>query len=454
MGRRSVSGYVQPVSPLPPQVPLIYVANPRPNPEQQESPKFKTTPASQEDARLTSPTVKAEDPILSASLDTVPPFFKALGAVAGVAALLNFLWKWWEYQDQTLERASDRILKKFEMSAGFELYTSDFDSTKIPREALEADLEKFLCDAEFNTFGFILAVSGCGKSTAVRRVLQNSKMTGAVYFEFPSIPTGAAVAAFANLLDFYGFPLNGGATATNLASNDLEWSKLYPSLQLASLKYKNKNKKPAVLVLDNSNKLAKNNLPLLESLMEFAKGCADGRVLRVVFLGNDSSTLPIFNKFSAFNRAEAFISKNLDLPDSEAAEFLVKKRNFEPTLAQDLVEKVAGGRFAILNAVSKTSSVQRTLAAYWGTTSSRLKKLGLTPNDPFFKQLCEEKEVGRWIAEASFSDEAVQAMLECNILAVDGSSYLSFHSRHIETYFHQFHNGKAEIAPEPPSQHI
>jgi len=82
MGRRSVSGYVQPVSPLPPQVPLIYVANPRPNPEQQESPKFKTTPASQEDARLTSPTVKAEDPILSASLDTVPPFFKALGAVA------------------------------------------------------------------------------------------------------------------------------------------------------------------------------------------------------------------------------------------------------------------------------------------------------------------------------------------------------------------------------------
>lgn len=67
--------------------------------------------------------------------------------------------------------------------------TSDFDSTKFPREALEADLEKFLCDAEFNTFGIILAVSGCGKSTAVRRVLLNSKMTGAVYFEFPSIPS-------------------------------------------------------------------------------------------------------------------------------------------------------------------------------------------------------------------------------------------------------------------------
>lgn len=79
-------------------------------------------PFSQENARLTSPAVKAENPILSASLDSVPPFFKALGAVAGVATLLNFLWKWRQYEDQTLERASDRILKKFEMSAGFGPY--------------------------------------------------------------------------------------------------------------------------------------------------------------------------------------------------------------------------------------------------------------------------------------------------------------------------------------------
>ena len=62
-------------------------------------------------------------------------------------------------------------------------------------------------------------------------------------------------------------------------------------LDRAAKEYKQKHKKPPVLIIDNINYLAQKAPEILEVLQEHAKQCADNRSLVVIFVISEGQAL-------------------------------------------------------------------------------------------------------------------------------------------------------------------
>jgi len=95
------------------------------------------------------------------------------------------------------------------------------------------------------------------------------------------------------------------------------WRRICPLLSAAVLTYEKKYRKPAVLIFDNINFYAKYNPKLLERMQLFAKECADARHARIIFVGSESLSMPIFQKASAFSRSTLFTSQHLDITEQD-----------------------------------------------------------------------------------------------------------------------------------------
>eukprot|EP00669_Euglena_mutabilis_P009677 TRINITY_DN4528_c0_g1_i2.p2 TRINITY_DN4528_c0_g1~~TRINITY_DN4528_c0_g1_i2.p2 ORF type:complete len:121 (+),score=19.21 TRINITY_DN4528_c0_g1_i2:611-973(+) len=90
-------------------------------------------------------------------------------------------------------------------------------------------------------FGVVFDVSGCGKSTAIRKAIRALNPSGGViYFDTPESPQNF-VAELATMLDFYGVPSD---LKTRLQerkeTNIVAWGLLRSILEKAAVDYKAK----------------------------------------------------------------------------------------------------------------------------------------------------------------------------------------------------------------------
>ena len=234
------------------------------------------------------------------------------------------------------------------------------------------------------------------------------------------------------------------------------WSAMTPWLLKAAKAYKTKHGRPAVLVLDAADFIAKEDPPLFMKLLEFAKAASDAGTLRVVFGSSEGHVLPLLEKVSARSRALEPYEIG-DLSDADAVEFVVK-RGVPPDQARELVSTVAGGRFSTLGSLAVSvkggESVPAVRAKMWSRTESRLSYLGLLPaaGQPLFLALVQSSRLNHVSAVSlleagGLSHEAAWAMLdkllETDILAVHPDGTVTAHDRFVQTYL------TSEIPQEP-----
>ena len=234
------------------------------------------------------------------------------------------------------------------------------------------------------------------------------------------------------------------------------WESVEPWLLKAAKAYKTKHGRPAVLVLDAADFIAKADPPLFMKLLEFAKAASDAGTLRVVFGSSEGHVLPLLEKVSARSRALKPYEIG-DLSDADAVKFVVK-RGVPPDQARELVSTVAGGRFSTLGSLAESvkggDTVPTIRAEMWTRTQSRLSYLGLLPaaGHPLFLALVQSSRLNHVSAVSlleagGLSHEAAWAMLdkllETNILAVHPDGTVTAHDRFVQTYL------TSEIPQEP-----
>jgi len=219
------------------------------------------------------------------------------------------------------------------------------------------------------------------------------------------------------------------------------WRRICPLLATAVLMYEKKYRKPVVLIFDNINFYAKYNPKLLERMQLFAKECADARHARIIFVGSESLSMPIFQKASAFSRSTLFTSQHLDITDAEAAMYLKENYNLPMFRSRALVKLVAGGRFSILNKIGDfpaTKPLRQIISPFWRQTRDSLYSLGLDPTDRFFYALVTKSTVASLDPVTKNMD--IAGLLRLDIITQDPDENLFFHSRHVLTFFLQFHS--------------
>lgn len=98
------------------------------------------------------------------------------------------------------------------------------------------------------------------------------------------------------------------------------WAGIEVALVAAAAAFKAAHKRPATLVLDNVDVIAKDNPVFMIKLQRFAKAMADDGSLRVVFVSSGGTALALM-KESAWSRAEAPTEVG-DIDDKDARTYL------------------------------------------------------------------------------------------------------------------------------------
>lgn len=78
----------------------------------------------------------------------------------------------------------------------------------------------------------------------------------------------------------------------------------------------------------------------------------------------------------------------------------------EPTRGQELVARLAGGRFVLLNQYGKPQyadiHVSQLLSSVWDITDKSLKALSIKPTDDLFRKLVAQSQVPKWDSHRVF----------------------------------------------------
>lgn len=197
----------------------------------------------------------------------------------------------------------------------------------VPRPALERKLGKVLRPRTTLKYGVICGAHGTGKSTAVRKVVRavgSDGVNGVVYYhvgdEVNQFVTGlgAVLGHTTAAVDVQG----GTSRALSRTTKEEAptWAGIEVALVAAAAAFKAAHKRPATLVLDNVDVIAKDNPVFMIKLQRFAKAMADDGSLRVVFVSSGGTALALM-KESAWSRAEAPTEVG-DIDDKDARTYL------------------------------------------------------------------------------------------------------------------------------------
>jgi len=437
------SGLLQTGAPLPPQVSSsepASISQPRTYLSQEPWMSVRIDPEIQDRGPLTAPAIVDKT---SQDQNSILQF---VGRFTGLAAFGTLFWTIYQSSQYSKGAITNRILRAIEAGKGLEPYEGPDSEikSKVDRGELIKEVKTFLHPLEVDQYGIFLGPHGSGKSTAVRQALKESGTQGAVYFMAPTVRGGATPLVM--LLDAQPLPSPAKDRGGMHQSDFDTWEALRPFLTTALVNYKRKHGKPALLIFDNINYFAVNMPDLLLEFQLFSKECADQRLSRVVFVGSESLALPVFKGSSAISRADFFSSEYLDITDDQAVEFLQRKYGVPSQRAQDLVKWVTGGRFCLLNNVCRRAStvpISNIISPYWEDTEDALRLLGIAPGDDFFRKLVTEKKIPSRDPSAKKID--ITGLLRLNIITEDCNRYLSFHSRHVSTFFQQYHGESKEM---------
>jgi DNA replicative helicase MCM subunit Mcm2 (Cdc46/Mcm family) len=243
----------------------------------------------------------------------------------------------------------------------------------VAREALEAELLKTMrCTTD--RYIVVIGDHGTGKSTLVAKVA--TEMEGALYVfasEREVVKAGlckdlvealggerptAPLKQFWHKIMDEGEPTTSAIddTLTNPPTGEKETNLdcALDTFERAAARFKLKNKRRAVLVVDNVNLIARKDLGLLMTLQEKAKFAADNQLYTVVFVCTDGGAPTRMKgklrspwqllKFSAdsatensaWSRAREF--RVGDMSIDEAMEYLREGRQQDPALARRIIE--------------------------------------------------------------------------------------------------------------------
>ena len=311
----------------------------------------------------------------------------------------------------------------------------------VPRPALVADLAALMRPGSTDHYALVVGESGTGKSTAVReavRSLQSPK--GAIYFSAPELVASfssdlARAVGYAPPFDPLAsvFSRLGGQPSAN--AGGIAWPLLRRALEVAAARFYAKHARPAVLVIDAADFVAKKEPHFLLDLQNFAKVCADMGTLRVVFVSSEGVVLPLMRASSSWSRALAPYEVQ-DIGDAQAVGYLSNRGVARP-VAEEAVRTVTGGRFALLLHVASAAAmkpladIRKELDM---TTDSTIMDLQLAPTHAFFRALITEGFVPSNSARAHLPVASLDALLGKNIIALHPDGAYTVHARHVESF--------------------
>jgi hypothetical protein len=373
------------------------------------------------------------------------------GTVLVTGGVLGYIW--WTRRPSAV--AND-VLRTFESGGqlGWSLGFKEDLEAGIKRPIVENTLEQLFFGKGRAAYILIVGEHGTGKSTIVRRVIRERKgVNGAIYVNVPTNLTkfgdvvSEAVAYSADFVELVaGVRRRINATTKEerepLPSEEpmATWNSVSDSIKAASIKFHEKHGRPAVLIFDSSERIAKASPAFLAELQEFAKDMTDSGILRVVFVSSDGSVLAQLRGRSAWSRALKPPFEVGDISDADAVEFL-KGKGVEEEQATEAVRDITGGRFALLTdylSAYKSVGNKVALREFWNSIEEQLsERVKLPPDHAFFRKMVEQGCVDSATARSLVSEETRKALLSGNIVAAHyaRTQALTFHSRYVETFF-------------------
>jgi hypothetical protein len=166
-----------------------------------------------------------------------------------------------------------------------------------------------------------------------------------------------------------------------------------------------------------------------------------------VFVSSDGTALPFLMSKSAWSRASTF--EIGEISDEDAVQYLVD-RGIPKDVAENAVHSFTGGLFRFLKAFVSRYSRGQILDEIIDdeNTALHLKmvELGIS-QDAVFKHLLTHKFIRAGDAIAMLSKKEIDALVASNILAAHPDNTLTFHHRHVATWFAE--NDEAKEGGEP-----
>ncbi|RHZ65139.1 hypothetical protein Glove_319g144 [Diversispora epigaea] len=297
----------------------------------------------------------------------------------------------------------------------------------IKRENLENTLIKILQNTSGKNYFLIMGEHDTGKSTLIQNTIMKLKEPkGVVHFECP-LEVNDFAKELANHLNFEH-------------SKYPTWNLLKTQLVDMSYYYKKKYKRPVVLVLDQVDRIAKNDSRFLEILQDFAKDCADRHSLIIIFIASEGLVPQLLRSRFAWSRANIPLEIS-DIPDEEAVKFL---QNFaiDLKIAERVVKYLTGGQFALLNQFQITdqysiNSFEEFKNQLFKQIERDLQMIEFPINHKIFTKLIEEHRINSSQAKSGIPLNMIRKLVEANILKEHQDYTISFHSRYVDTFFRE-----------------
>jgi hypothetical protein len=410
------------------------------------------------------------------------PFFSlesplALAGAAGTLLALAYF-----YTNESEDAIVSRMCGVFE-SGGPPLwdseYSDDLDPGCVSRPALQEKLLALLSPSSSQAskrYAVVVGASGTGKSTAVRLAVRGAggaspqidaagntgagvkgkdptldkdevKVKGAVYFLAPTGTSSFSTDLMRALRCTEPFSLfspfrklvstdaakDPSGLQVSLPQPMASWRTLSPMLLAAAARFKSRHGRPAVLVLDAMDLIAKDAPPFFTEVQNFAKECADKGTLRIVFVFSDGRALPLLQSNSARTRAIKPFEVG-DISDEDAVAYL-KGLGVEVGRSEALVKEVAGGRFSLLQEHAFAEEpFEDTVQQLYGKSAADLWDAGVESTCPLFSALLTQKSIPMAAAKKLMAGDKIFTLLGLNILSVHPNGTYSFHSRHVESF--------------------
>lgn len=333
----------------------------------------------------------------------------------------------------------------------------------VERPAVEAELMSLIRPGRADKYAVVVGPGGSGKSTSTRKVVrkliaQAARREGAeggagvIYFTSRELAAVfsldlARAVGYRTPIDFLDRIRRAvaGETKEQAASPLLfdepraTWAPMSRLLRDAATAYTLRHGRAPTLVLDAMDLVAKKDPAFFSEVQDFAKACADGRILRVVFVFSDGDALPLLLSSSAESRCDKDqIFEVGDISDADAvsyirAQYPSSRYGLDELQARELVETVTGGRFTLLQDYGKTArpleAIRRVLDI---DTKTKLRAANVRPTHELFEALAALKCVAKDEAEGLLDPKGIDELLRRNILAVHPDGNYTFNNKHVE----------------------
>ncbi|RIA95722.1 P-loop containing nucleoside triphosphate hydrolase protein [Glomus cerebriforme] len=319
----------------------------------------------------------------------------------------------------------------------------------VKREDLEEALIKIL-RLKSGAYCLIVGEHGTGKTNLIRNIiLKLKKPKGVVHFECPSVMDDFSKQLASHLnCELYSFNfldiirkwITGVRRQEQIyKSKYADWSLLSEQLINAAVSFKKKYGRPIVLILDQVDRIAKNDQEFLEILQDFAKDHADRGSIIIVFVSSEGLVQKLLKSRSAWSRA---IHLEIgDISDEAAVKFL-ENSDVDKNIAKNVVSHLTGGRFALLQQFKNQYNVTPNIAAeefrnqLFTRIQYSLNNIKISERHKLFTKLIELKCIDIKEAKTIIPLDILHKLIEDNIFSGQHNNRtMSFHSRYVETYF-------------------